>query len=108
MRPLVRQINRVEKDPRMRKTFASMCLIASLSVLAAPSYAMGWFPNGQDNPQEQGNSNSQGNRQDNSQGQGKSNSVSKSVPEIDGAGAILALALLGGIVAIARERRKKQ
>lgn len=33
---------------------------------------------------------------------------SNSVPEIDAAGAALALALLGGIVAISRERRKKQ
>lgn len=82
----------------MKKAFTTMCLAASLVSIAAPSYAMGWFQHNSNQNQGQGG---------NQNGNGSTPAASN-VPEIDGAGAILALALLGGVVAVARERRKKK
>lgn len=76
----------------MKKTFATTILAVSLVGLAAPSYAMGWF--------QQVSSTTQ------SPTRTEQPTVSNNVPEIDAAGAAIALALLGGVVAIARERRK--
>jgi hypothetical protein len=97
--PQMRQINQI-KELKMKKTFAGICLMASLAVLATPSYAMGSRPHHRDNIKEgSGHGNPNGGRYE--------HVGSNSVPEIDAAGASLALALLGGIVAISRERRKK-
>lgn len=88
----------------MKKLLVSLGLMFSLSVLSAPSFA-GFTPDfykgyGHEKKHD-------GDRKKEYREKKEREHSYNSVPEIDAAGAAIALALLGGIVSIARERRKR-
>ena len=78
----------------MKKTARIGAMLGAAMVLAAPAYAQGVVqPNG-------------GAVENGAVINGAV--ITRSVPEIDAAGAMLAFSLMGGIVAIVRERRRRK
>jgi len=92
----------------MKKHILGLSLITSLVIASAPSYAVGTWG---------GNSGNKGKLDDkvcklapknpHCTGKTPGNPAPHTVPEIDAASSGLALALIGGLVAIRRERRNR-
>lgn len=91
------------------KLLASLCLAVALGVVSAPSFA--FVGGGMHFEKSASNEGVLKKLKSNKSKCGKfickSKKSKRSVPEIDAANAGIALALLGGVVAIAGERRKR-
>ncbi len=88
----------------MKKLFMIGSMV--FAFVASPVFASG-PGDSHDDGHGQGFENGQG-HQSHGQGKGLGHHKSAAVPEIDAAGTALAIALLGGVVSIARERRKNK
>lgn len=98
----------------MKKVLLSLALMLSMSVLATPSFATVHFTAPAHQTQSHGGFLkglitaliAKLQAACNYEPEKPSDGGSSAVPEIDGAGAALAIALMGGLVSISRERRK--